>query len=152
MIIIAKNENISELSKLRVLQQQEDYGERYPENDDEVYSATKTYLEEHLNKDIYFLVEVINDKIVGTLGLQIIKYMPTCLKSGIEGYICNVYTLKEYRRKGICTNLVKECIKFAEENNIIDLKLTCDIPEARRIYEKHGFVKEEYLMKKKILE
>lgn len=151
MITTAKSENISELSKLRVLQQQEDYGERYPDNDDEVYNITKKYLEEHLNKDIYFFLEIINDKIVGTLGLQIIKYMPTCLNSGIEGYICNVYTLKEYRKNGICTNLVKECIKFAEENNIIELKLTCDIPEARRIYEKQDFIKEEYIMKKKLL-
>lgn len=143
--------NISELSKLRVLQQQEDYGERYPGNDDEVYNVTKKYLEEHLNKDIYFFLEIIDDKIVGTLGLQIIKYMPTCLKSGIEGYICNVYTLQEYRRNGICTSLVKKCIKFAEENNILELKLTCDIPEARRIYEKHGFVKEKYIMKKEKL-
>lgn len=148
MITIAKNEHISDLSKLRVLQQQEDYGERYPDNDDVVYSVTKKYLEEHLNKDIYFFLEIIDNRIVGTCGLQIIKYMPTCLKSGIEGYICNVYTLKEYRRNGICTELVKECIKFAEENNIIELKLTCDIPEARRIYEKQGFTKEEYIMKK----
>ena len=71
MITIAKNENISELSKLRVLQQQEDYGEKYPDNDDEVYNTTKKYLEEHLNKDIYFLLEIIDGKIVGTLGLQI---------------------------------------------------------------------------------
>ena len=101
---------------------------------------------------MYFFVEIIDEKIVGTLGLQILKYIPACLNSGIEGYICNVYTLKEYRRNGICTNLLKECIEFAKRNNIIKLKLTCDIPNARRIYAKQGFVKEEYIMKKKILE
>lgn len=53
MITIAKKENISELSNLRVLYQKEDYKERYPNNDKDLYSKTQKYLEEHLNKDIY---------------------------------------------------------------------------------------------------
>lgn len=152
MIIIAKEENISELSKLRVLYQKEDYKERYPNNDKDLYIKTKKYLEEHLNKDIYIFIEIIDEKIVGTCALQIINYMPTCLKSGIEGYICDVFTLKEYRKNGICTNLVKKCIEFAKEKNVVELKLTCDIPNARRLYEKLGFEKEAYIMKKKIQE
>lgn len=149
MIKIAKNENIDELSILRVMQQKEDWGERYPNKDEEFFNITKKYLEEHLNKDIFFFIEIIENKIVGTCGLQVIKYMPQCLRTGIEGYICNVYTLEEYRRNGICTNLLKECIKFAKENNIIELKLICDIPEARKIYEREGFIKEDFIMKKK---
>lgn len=150
MIKIAKKEDIEELSKLRVVQQKEDWAEKYPNNDEEVYNMTKEYLYNHLNKDIYFFIEVLDNKIVATCGLQVIKYMPQCARTNIEGYICNVFTINEYRRKGICTNLVKECIKFAKENNIIELKLTCDIPEARRIYEKQGFTQERYIMKREI--
>jgi len=74
--------------------------------------------------------------------------MPQCMESGIEGYICNVFTVKEHRRKGIQTNLIKECIKFAKINNIIKLKLSSDNPEAIRIYKSQGFEHDELIMKK----
>mgnify|MGYP001831389752 FL=1 len=66
------------------------------------------------------------------------------------GYICDVFTLKEYRRKGIQTNLIKECIKFAKKNNIIELKLSSDNPEAIRIYQEQGFEHDKLIMKKEI--
>ena len=76
--------------------------------------------------------------------------MPQCVESGIEGYICDVFTLKEYRRKGIQTNLIRECIKFAKENNVVKLKLLSDNPEAISIYRKQGFEAENLMMKKVI--
>ena len=76
--------------------------------------------------------------------------MPQCVESGIEGYICDVFTLKEYRKKGIQTNLIKECIKFAKENNIIELKLSSDNLEAIRIYQRQGFEYDKLIMKKEI--
>jgi len=120
--------------------------------DEEFYIITKNYLEEHLNKDIFFFIEIIENKIVATCGLQVIKYMPQCVESGIEGYICDVFTLKEYRRKGIQINLIKECIKFAKENHIIELKLSSDNPEAIKIYQEQGFEHDKLIMKRKIKE
>ena len=76
--------------------------------------------------------------------------MPQCLESGIEGYICDVFTLKEYRRKGIQTNLIKECIKFTKENHIIELKLSSNNPEAIRIYKGLGFEYDKLIMKREI--
>lgn len=78
--------------------------------------------------------------------------MPQCVESGIEGYICDVFTLKEYRRKGIQTNLIKECIKFAKEKHIIELKLSSDNPEAIKIYKDLGFEYDNLIMKRKIKE
>lgn len=147
---IAKYEDIEQISKLRILQQKDDWKDEYPNKDEELYEVTIKYLKEHLNKDIYFFIEVIDDKIIATCGLQIIKYMPQCIESGIEGYICDVYTLDEYRRKGIQTNLIKKCIKFAEEKNVIELKLSSDNPEAIRIYERQGFKFDKLIMKKEI--
>lgn len=147
---IAKNEDIEEISRLRIMQQKDDWKELYPNKDEEFYEVTKKYLEEHLNKDIFFFIEIIDNKIIATCGLQVIKYMPQCVKSGVEGYICDVFTLKEYRRKGIQTNLIKECIKFAKKNNIIELKLSSDNPEAIRIYQEQGFEHDKLIMKKEI--
>ncbi len=152
MFRIAKYEDIEEISKLRVMQQKDDWKELYPNKDEEFYIITKNYLEEHLNKDIFFFIEIIENKIVATCGLQVIKYMPQCVESGIGGYICDVFTLKEYRRKGIQTNLIKECIKFSKKNNIIELKLSSDNPEAIRIYQGQGFVYDELIMKREIKE
>ena len=44
---------------------------------------------------VVFIIVIIDNKIVATCGLQVIKYMPQCVESGIEGYICDVFTLKE---------------------------------------------------------
>lgn len=147
---IAKNEDIEEISRLRIMQQKDDWKELYPNKDEEFYEVTKKYLEEHLNKDIFFFIEIIDNKIIATCGLQVIKYMPQCVESSVEGYICDVFTLKEYRRKGIQTNLIKECIKFAKKNNIIELKLSSDNPEAIRIYQEQGFEHDKLIMKKEI--
>lgn len=148
MITIAKNENIEELSKLRVIQQKEDWKELYPDKDNEFYMITKKYLEEHLNKDIIFFIEIKDNRIIATCGLQTINYMPQCVKSGNEGYICNVFTLKEYRRKGIQTNLIKECIEYAKKNNIGKIKLSSNNPEAIKIYMGQGFEYDKLIMKK----
>lgn len=150
MFRIAEYEDIEEISRLRILQQKDDWKELYPNKDEDFYSTTKKYLEKHLNNDIIFFIEIIDNKIVATCGLQIIKYMPQCIESGIEGYICDVFTLKEYRKKGIQTSLIKECIKYAKKNNIIELKLSSDNPDAIRIYKKQGFEHDELIMKKEL--
>lgn len=152
MFRIAKYEDIEEISKLRVIQQKDDWKELYPNKDEEFYRITKNYLEDHLNKDIFFFIEIIDNRIVSTCGLQVIRYMPQCVESGIEGYICDVFTLKEYRKRGIQTNLIRECIKFAKKNRIIELKLSSDNLEAIRIYQGQGFEYDELIMKREIKE
>ncbi len=52
---IAEKRDIEELSKLRVLQQKEDWKEDYPEGEDKrLYEVTKKFLIRHLNEDIIF--------------------------------------------------------------------------------------------------
>ena len=152
MIRMASYKDIEEISRLRVMQQKEDWKELYPNKDEEFYIVTKNYLEEHLNNDVIFFVETIDNRIIATCGLQTIKYMPQCVESGLEGYLCNVFTLKEYRRKGIQTNLIRQCIKYANENNLIKVKLSSDNPEARRLYKSQGFENSKLIMEKDIEE
>lgn len=66
--------------------------------------------------------------------------------AGKEGYICNVFTLREYRKKGIQTKLIGECIKFAKEQNLEILKLSSDNTEAIYIYKKYGFENDKLTM------
>lgn len=150
MIKIASHEDIDEISTLRLMQQKDDWGDLYPNKDEELYEVTKKYLEKHLNNDIYLFVEVINNKIVATCGLQVIEYMPQCIGNGIKGYICDVFTLNEYRKKGIQTNLIKNVLEYAKENYITDLSLSSDNSDAIRIYQKFGFKQNELIMKLEI--
>ena len=150
MIKIASHEDIDEISTLRLMQQKDDQGDLYPNKDEELYEVTKKYLEKHLNNDIYLFVEVINNKIVATCGLQVIEYMPQGIGNGIKGYICDVFTLNEYRKKGIQTNLIKNVLEYAKENYITDLSLSSDNSDAIRIYQKFGFKQDELIMKLEI--
>lgn len=55
---IAEKKDIEELSKLRVIQQKEDWKEEYPEGEDKkFYEVTQKYLIKHLNEDIIFFIE-----------------------------------------------------------------------------------------------
>lgn len=76
------------------------------------------------------------------------NYMPQCVTNGREGFICDVFTLKEDRRKGIQTNLLQESLKFAQKNNLTTIKLETDNPEAIKIYQKLGFTYNNLIMEK----
>lgn len=149
MFRMAQNEDIEQLSKLRILQQKEDWQEEYPiGKDNEFYEATKNYLTEQLNKQIFFFLEIEDNQIIAHCGLQIMNYMPQCVTNGREGFLCDVFTLKEDRRKGIQTNLLQESLKFAQKNNLTIIKLETDNPEAIKIYQKLGFTYNNLIMEK----
>jgi ribosomal protein S18 acetylase RimI-like enzyme len=61
------------------------------------------------------------------------------LESGRLGYILNLYTVPEARRKGICTRLLNELIKEAKSLGLKYLHLHAS-EEGRNIYRKAGFV------------
>lgn len=150
MFRLAKYDDIKKLSKLRVIQQKDSWKEYYRNNDEELYLITKKYLEEHLNNDIFMFLEIEDNIIIATCGLQIVRYLPQCAENGVEGYICNVFTLENYRRKGIQINLINECIKFAKSKDISILRLTSDVLEAIELYKKLGFEHDKYMMQKEI--
>lgn len=62
------------------------------------------------------------------------------------GYICSVFTKKEYRRRGVQTNLLKKCIDFACKEDVKMIQLSTDNPEAISIYKKIGFEYDKLMM------
>lgn len=139
---------IEELSKLRILQQKDDWQEEYEDNTN-LSDRTKKYLEKHLNNDIYFFVAKDNYKIIATCGIQILEYLPQCNENGLMGYICDVFTKQEYRKKGIQTKLLKQCIEFANKKEVKMIQLSTDNPEAISIYKKMGFEFDKLMMIRK---
>ena len=147
-IEMANNEDIEELSKLRILQQKDDWKKEY-EDKTNLYEKTRRYLNKHLNKDIYFFIVKKDNKIIAKCGIQIIEYLPQCNDNGLTGYICDVFTIPEYRRKGFQTKLLKECIEFARKKEVKMIQLSTDNPEAISIYKKMSFKHDKLMMIRK---
>ncbi|MNZ83568.1 Acetyltransferase (GNAT) family protein [compost metagenome] len=106
-----------------------------------VRNANKMYYEKHLNNaDFISFVAESQGKIVGTSGLIIIirpPYLHNLL--GMDAYIMNVYTVPNYRGKGIATALIDSCIEFAKSNNVGRMILSASV-DGRPVYEKRGFI------------
>ena len=113
--------------------------------DDETEILRKTlreYFSEAIpsNDFIAWLAEY-NGKIIGTSGM-VVWQMPARyggLESGKLGYILNLYTIPEARRKGICTRLLNELIKEAKSLGLKYLHLHAS-EDGISIYRKAGFV------------
>lgn len=143
---LSNDNDITTLSKLRIEQQKDDWQNEYEDKYD-LFNATRVYLENHLNKDLYIFVKEIDNKIIATCGIQIIEYLPQCNDNGKQGFICNVYTKEKYRNQGIQTSLIKEIIKFSKEKNLSELNLSTDNEKAISIYKKLGFTFDDLMMK-----
>lgn len=146
MIRMANDNDIDIICKLRILQQKEDWKE---EHIDEVsfYDTTKKFLENHLNRDLYIFLNIIDSKIAATCGIQIIEYLPQCNDNGKQGYICDVYTLDKYRRKGLQKDLLNAIVKFLKDNKLCELNLLSDNEKAIDLYEKIGFEHDKLMMR-----
>ena len=116
----------------------------HPEDDETeiLRKALRQYFSEAIpsNNFIAWLAEY-SWKIIGTSGMVVWR-MPAKyggLESGRLGYILNLYTVPEARRKGICTRLLNELIKEAKSLGLKYLHLHAS-EEGINIYRKAGFV------------
>lgn len=140
MYRLAETKDIDEITELRILQQKENFKDEY-KTEDEIFSQnTKNFLNDNLNKNIYFFINEMDNKIVAMCGIQLISYLPMYNETiGLRGYICSVYTREEYRKKGIQTHLLRDAIQFSKDKNIGILELKTTNLDAVSVYEKVGF-------------
>jgi len=125
--------------------------EFYNHPEDDETEILKKVLQEYFseaipsNDFIAWLAEY-NGKIIGTSGM-VVWQMPARyggLESGRLGYILNLYTIPEARRKGICTRLLNELIKEARSLGLTYLHLHAS-EDGINIYRKAGFVKPDQI-------
>ena len=76
---------------------------------------------------------------IGSGGISYYRVMPTYHNlTGRKGYIMNMYTRPEYRRKGIAFHTLDLLVQDAREKGITSVSL--EATEAGRpLYEKYGF-------------
>jgi len=80
-----------------------------------------------------------NNKIVATSGVCFYRLPPTYSNpTGRVAYVTNMYTLPEYRRKGIATRLLRIIIDEIKELDYKLIRLHASI-DGKSIYSKTGF-------------
>ena len=134
---LATKDDIDKISIIRVKQQKDDWQEKYEDKYD-LLNTTKSYLEKHLNNDFFAFVEEKDNDIIAICCLQIIEYLPQCNDNGRQGYICNVYTEKEYRNKGLGKEIVNSAINYIKELKAKKIYIYSQL-HAVGFYEKLGF-------------
>jgi GNAT superfamily N-acetyltransferase len=150
----ASVDDVESLVDYRVRFLNELYG--HPENDETeiLRGSLREYFREAIPSGCFvaWLAER-NGKTVGTSGM-VVWQMPGRyggLESGRLGYILNMYTVPEARRKGICTRLLDELIREAKASGIKYLHLHAS-EDGISIYRKAGFNKPDQIELSIILE
>lgn len=95
-------------------------------------------------------VAVDNKKIVGTSGMSIVEKPPYFgCPSGKIGILSSMFTLKEYRRKGIARQLLSRVVNEAREQGCGTVQITAS-DMGVLLYSDFGFVKNANFMQYKL--
>lgn len=134
-------EDIDELTRLRV-ELLKEVANLWREDDASVLiEATQRYFSEKIpaGEFIAWIAEM-NGRIVGMSGIVPLERPPVANNlTGREGYVLNMYTVPDFRGKGIATLLLKKIISFAKSDAMSRIWLHAT-PVAMGIYEGFGFM------------
>ncbi len=119
--------DIAALTGSRLGYLREDYGELPTDLSDKLAHDLPDYFRKHLNKDLFVFTCRDNGVIISCCFLYVSEKPPNpSFISGRTGTVMNVYTKKEFRRRGIAGKLLKMLLNEAEELGLdfVELKAT----------------------------
>jgi len=105
--------------------------------------ATREYMLTALPEGTFiaWVADADDGAIVGTSGLIFFKRPPTARDSASsDAYIINMYTVPEWRKRGIAGALVEQIITFVRTETSTKRIFLRAETEARPVYERAGFV------------
>jgi ribosomal protein S18 acetylase RimI-like enzyme len=133
-------EDVEALTELRI----QFLAEHFAPPKDSEYDALKKELRQYFTENIpggTFIawLATSSNRVVATSGM-VMWQMPAnhFVKNGKQGYILNMYTLAEFRGKGICTALLDKLIAEARDLGLSRLHLHAS-KMGEPIYRKRGF-------------
>ena len=145
--MIFRKATIDDINELSILRKQQLIDEGGNPEENNIDTELKQYFMENIgnNKFIAWLA-IENNKIIGTSGLCFYKLPPNFSNpSGNTAYITNMFTVKEYRRKGIAKILLEKIVNEARLLNYKILRLhSSDM--GKTLYLKYGFIESEGYM------
>ena len=103
------------------------------------------YFRKHIDIDLIAALAHINGRCISTAFL-VISEMPAnpSFITGIIGTMLNVYTLPEYRRRGIATQVIRFLIDEAAQRKVSRIDLNAS-PEGIPLYRSLGFTEPDPL-------
>lgn len=110
----------------------------------EVERQTRVYYEKAIPDGTHTAFLVFDrDRFAGAGGISYYRVMPTYHNpTGRKGYVMNMYTRPEYRRRGIAFRLLDLLVRDAGEKGVTFVSLEAT-PAGRPLYEKYGFTAAE---------
>lgn len=139
-------QEVDEFIQLRIRQLREEGATE----DFDLVPALKDYYDRHL-KDGTFVswLAMDEEKIVGTSGMSFVEKPPYFgCPSGKIGLLSSMYTLNEYRRKGIAKELLGRVVQEAKEYGCGAVQITAS-DMGVLLYTDFGFVKNGNFMQYK---
>ena len=99
-----------------------------------------------VSEDFLQLIAEEDGKLLSTAAVIYYDLPPSYTnKIGVRGYVTNVYTVPEHRRKGLSKMLLTELLNDAKKRGIKKLWLGAS-KLGRPLYEKLGFIQQESYM------
>lgn len=137
---------INEFIKLRINQLREEGATE----DIDLVPALRDYYSRHLSDGTFVSwLAMDGEKIVGTSGMSFVEKPPYFgCPSGKIGLLSSMYTLKEYRRKGIAKELLSKVVKEAKDYGCGAVQITAS-DMGVLLYSDFGFVKNGNFMQYK---
>lgn len=114
----------------------------------EMVRAFAAWVADAIRRDVYvgWIVETWEREPVANAGLFLLEWPPHLRDIGVmRGYILNVWTDDDHRRKGIARGLMETVMSEAHRRNIRVLTLHAS-EEGRQVYEKLGFGQSREMM------
>jgi ribosomal protein S18 acetylase RimI-like enzyme len=136
----ATTDDVSQLVELRFRMIFETAETKDPQRTPEFEKQVHEYFVEGLLNQSYFgAVAEVDGRLVSTNGLVLYRKPPSFRgMTGLVGYVSNVYTLPEFRNRGMATELMKILVEHAKCSGAGKIQLgTTD--DGRALYEKFGF-------------
>ena len=135
----ANKNDIDELIRLRLAFIAEDSGALSNRQEQCIEEQLRDYFNRKLGKELIALVARDEECIVAVAYLLLMEMPANArLQNGLYGEVLNVYTLPQYRGKGLCTTLMQHLIEYGKKCGLgcIDL---CATENGYPIYAKLGF-------------
>jgi predicted acetyltransferase len=136
----ATSEDVQLLAEYRIRFALELSGEQAPETIQMLKEQMLTYFSTAISQNTCISMIAKCDGKVAGIGSFHIREMPGNFKnpSGKWGYIMNMYTVPEFRRKGVCKNILNLLVEEGRKQGItaFDLHAT---KEGELVYKQNGF-------------
>jgi GNAT superfamily N-acetyltransferase len=119
----------------------EDMGNKDPAALDRMAAAFRPWLTQHMQQSLYmsWLAGLPDGGMVAGCDVWLMDWPPGQYDvSAYRGYILNVYTRPDYRRRGLAKRLLQTCMDWCYSNGVHIISLHAS-PDGRTVYEQLGF-------------